>query len=152
MVETVVAMGICAFALSAFYAATGQALHIVKSGREATCASELLQQRMERFRATNPWANLTAPSTVSTIVTPATEIGSSVPGAREVFTISDYPADGNSFTVTRDSSGTVTTSGSALPTTQRCVLISARVTWTGWAGLTRARFLTSIITKGGITP
>jgi type II secretory pathway pseudopilin PulG len=152
LVETMVAMGICGFALSAFFVATGQAVHIVKSARETGCASELLQQRMERFRAANPWANLTSPSSVSSMVTAATEIGSSIPGATETFTISDYPADGNSFTVTRSSSGTITSSGAALPTTQRCVLVNSLVTWTGWSSLNRTRTLTSIITKGGVTP
>jgi type II secretory pathway pseudopilin PulG len=152
LVDAMLATAICGFAITALFAATGQALHVVKAAREAGCASELLQQRMERFRASSPWSNLASPSTAATMVSTATEIGPSLPGATEIFTFSDYPSDGNSFTVTRNAGGTVTTTGSALPSTQRCVAISGKVTWTGWSGLNRSRTLLTIITKGGITP
>jgi type II secretory pathway pseudopilin PulG len=152
LLETIVAIGICGFALTAFFVATGQALHIVKGGRDVSCASEVLQERMESFRAANPWENLITPATFSSLVTNATEIASSLPSATESFTISDYPADGNSFSVNRSATGTIATSGAALPAAQRCILVTAQVSWTGWSALVRTRTLTSIITKGGLAP
>ncbi len=161
LVDAMLATAICGFALTALFAATGQALHVVKSAREAGCANELLQQRMEAFRSYTPpplpvisasWSNLLSPTAASKFLTNATAIGSSLPGASETFTISDYPNATNTFTISRSASGAVTTTGSALLTSQRCVKITGQVTWNGWAGLNRSRNLQTIITKSGIMP
>ena len=152
LVETVVALAMCGFSVSAFYAATGQAMHIAKGAREVVCGSEILQQRIEGFRKASPWSNLTTPAAFSNLVAGTTAMNTNLPGASETYIVSDYPADGNSFTVTRSASGALSTTGSALPSSQTSVLVACTVTWTSWARTTHTRTIRTIISQGGLAP
>jgi len=152
LVETLVASAMCGFTVSAFYAATGQAMHIAKAAREVACGSEILQQRIEAFRKASPWTNLTTPSTFSSLVSGTTAMNTNLPGASESYVVSDYPADGNSFSVTRAANGTLSTTGGALPSTQTSILVVATVKWTGWARTTHTRTIRTIISQGGLAP
>ena len=46
LIEVLVAMMLSVLALTAFYASSGQAIRIVKSGKETALASQLLQERI----------------------------------------------------------------------------------------------------------
>ena len=68
LVEVVIAMMITVIAITAFYSSAGQALRIMKAGKEVALASEILQERMETLRAAPLWTSVTAPGGVGTAV------------------------------------------------------------------------------------
>lgn len=177
---------ICGAAITMFFVATGHALHVAKTGRDISCASEILQERVEFFRGFtsdytgSAWETLLAqaklaglPDFPSSLVL-SSEVQATLPNATQTFTVSDsFPGGGGlpgggtglSYTLTINPDGTYTTSGSDLSTTQRCVCVTATVTWitdTGGAkwmtvngntvAHTLSRSITTIITKNGLSP
>jgi hypothetical protein len=186
LIETMMAVLICGAAITMFFVATGHALHVAKTGRDISCASEILQERVEFFRGftsdspKSSWESLLTQSKLaalpdfSTSSTLSSEVQSTLPNATQTFTVSDsFPSGGGlpgggtglSYTVTVSPGGTITTSGSDLSAAQRCVCVTATVTWltdTGgakWVTVNGntvthnlSRSITTIITKNGLSP
>ena len=114
LIEVLVAMMLSVLALTAFYASSGQAIRIVKSGKETTLASQLLQERIEALRAAPLWTSVTTSTGVSAVINSATLTAANFPDATETVTIASYPAGGTPIVVTRTPAGTITTSGASL--------------------------------------
>jgi type II secretory pathway pseudopilin PulG len=150
LVETVVALGVAVAAMTAFFASAGQAIRVLKSGKETASASLLLQQRTEALRANRLWSNITTVGGFTKLITNAAAASPGLPGATEMFTVSAYPPDGSSFTITRDSSGAISTAGASLASSQRCVKVRAQLSWIGVGKLSRNRAQATLLAKGGI--
>jgi hypothetical protein len=149
LVETLVAMGVTVMSLAGFYLASGQAVRIVRAGKEMGCASEMLQQRIEDFRYTPPWTNLTTVAGITSVVSTSTAISQNLKGVTETFTVVPYPAGGTPLVVTRSSDGTITSSGSDL-SAQRCVKLTVAASWKGVSNAVRTRQMSTIVAKGGL--
>ena len=149
LVEVVVAMMVTVIAITTFYASAGQAVRIMKAGKETVLGSQLVQQRMEALRAAPLWTSVTTPDGLRSEVAGATLSGPNLPGATETFTVTSYPSGGTPIVVTRSPTGTVTSSGSSL-SAQYCVRLTVRVNWTGIGNVARSRQMSTIITKGGL--
>lgn len=149
LVETMIAMMVTAMCLLGLYGASSQAIRIVRTGKQIAAASQMLQQRIEYFRYTPPWSNITTAAGITALVTGATTTAANFPNATETFTVSPYPAGGTPLVVTRGPSGAITSSGSDLPA-QTCVKLTVTVTWNGIGGSPRSRQVSTIMTKGGI--
>jgi type II secretory pathway pseudopilin PulG len=150
LVETVVALAVSVSAMAAFFASAGEAIRVLKIGKETASASRLLQQRTEALRANKLWSNITTVTSFTRLVSNAAAIYPGFPAATETYTVSAYPPDGTSFTVTRNAGGTISTSGAPLPASQRCVKIRAQISWTGVGKLSRNRTQATLLAKGGI--
>lgn len=149
LVEVLVAMMLSVLALTAFYASSGQAVRIVKSGKETALASQLLQERIEALRSAPLWSSVTTPSGLSTIMTNATSSATNFPGATEAVTIASYPAGGTAIFVARGPTGAIFSSGSSL-SAQKCVKATIEVSWVGVGNKARRRQIATLITKGGL--
>ena len=149
LIEVLVAMMLSVLALTAFYASSGQAIRIVKSGKETALASQLLQERIEALRSAPVWTSVTTPAGVSAVINSATLTAANFPGATETVTITSYPAGGTPIVVSRAPGGTITTSGASL-SAQKCVKLTLQVSWTGVGNLARSRQVATLLTKGGL--
>jgi hypothetical protein len=149
LAETAVAMGVTVVSLLGFYFAAGQAVRIVRSGKEVACASEMLQQRIETFRFTPPWSNLTTVSGITSIVSVPTAASQNLSGVTETFRITPYPAGGTPLVVTRSPNGVITSSGTDL-STHRCVELTVETSWTGSARTPKSRQISTIVARGGL--
>ena len=149
LVEVVVAMMITVIAITAFYASAGQALRIMKAGKETVLGSQLLQQRIETLRSAPLWTSVTTSDGIQSVVSGATQSAANLPGATETVTVTSYPSGGTPIVVTRSASGTFTTSGASL-SAQNCVRLTVRVNWTGVGNVARSRQMSTIVTKGGL--
>ena len=149
LVEVVVAMMVTVIAITTFYASAGQALRIMKAGKETVLGSQLVQQRMEAPRAAPLWTSVTTPAGLASEVAGATQAAANLPGATETFTVTSYPLGRSPLVVTRSPAGTVTTSGSSF-SAQYCVKLTVRVNWTGIGNVARSRQMSTIVTKGGL--
>ena len=143
------AMIVSIISLVGLFAAVGQAIRIVRSGKEIASASQMLQQRLETFRYTPPWTNITTSAGIGTQVTNAAAVSTNFNNATETFTVAPYPAGGTPLVVTRSPAGTLSTTGSDIPS-QRCVKITCGVAWTGVGNIQRTRQMSTIMTKGGL--
>ena len=142
-------MMVTVVAITAFYASAGQALRIMKAGKETVLGSQLLQQRIEAFRSAPLWISVTTPAGISSAVSGATQSAANLQGATETFTVTSYPSAGTPIVVTRSPAGTLTTSGSSL-SAQYCVKLTVRVNWTGVGNVARSRQMSTIVSKGGL--
>ena len=148
LIEVLVSITLSAISLTTFYASAGQAIRIVKSGKDTANASQLLQQRIEVFRSTPQWTKVTTPTGIAALMTPMADSAVNIPGPTETVTVNSYPTPGTPIVVTRTAAGAITRSGANLDT-QKCVKLTIRVTQTV-SGRTRARELSTILTKGGL--
>ena len=149
LVEVMVAMMLSVLALTAFYASSGQAVRVVKSGKETALASQLLQERIEALRSASLWSSITTPAGVRAVLNNATVTASNLPGVTETVTVASYPAGGTPIVVTRSPGGTFSTSGASL-SAQKCVKVTLQVSWTGVANTARSRQIATLIAKGGL--
>jgi len=147
--ETLISIAVTVISLVAFFAATSQAIRIVRSGKEIAAASQMLQQRIETFRYAPPWTNATTPSGIATLIKNAAATSSTFHDATETFTVSPYPAGGTPLVVTRSPDGVISMSGPSMAS-EKCVKFTVAVTWTGLGGAARSRQVSTIMTKGGL--
>ena len=143
------AMMITVIAITAFYSSAGQAVRIMKAGKETVIASQLLQERIEALRAAPLWTSVTVPANLSAVVASSALSAANLPGATETFTVTSYPSGGTSVVVARSPAGSITTSGASL-SAQYCVKLTARVNWTGVGNVARSRQMSTIVTKWGL--
>lgn len=142
-------IAVTVISLAAFFAATAQAIRIVRSGKEIAAASQMLQQRIETFRYSPPWTNATTPTGIQNLIKTAAATASNFPKATETFTVTPYPSGGTPLVVTRNSDGTITTTGPSMAT-EKCVQFTVMVSWTGLGGIQRTRQVSTVMTKGGL--
>ncbi len=144
-----IAIAVSVIALAGLFAAAGQATRIVRSGKEIASASQMLQQRLETFRYTPPWTNITTDAGMRTLITTATATATNFANATETFTVEPYPAGGTPLVITRTPAGALSTTGSDL-SSQRCVKLTVSVSWTGIGNIQRTRQMSTIVTEGGL--
>ena len=149
LIESLVAIGISIIALTGFYGSSGQAMRVLRSGRQTVSASQILQERIETFRTTTRWSSITTPQGITALVTNATSSAANFPAVTETFTVVAYPTAGTPIVVTRSANGTITSSGSTLAT-QSGVKLTVQATWTGNGTTSRTRQLATILTSGGL--
>ena len=148
------AVALSLIAVTAFYASSTQAVRIVRIGKENAFASQLLQERIDAFRATPYWSNVTTSAGISSMVTAATATAANFPKATETITVSTYypaptaPAPAP-LTITRSPTGTITTAG-ATPIPSSAVKVTIKASWTGTGNIARSRQLATIMSKNGI--
>ena len=149
LAETLVAMAVTVISLLGFYAAASQAMRIVRTGKEIAAGSQMVQQRIENFRYTPPWTNVTTVAGISSIESAATVIAANFSSATETVTVEPYPTTGSKLVVTRSPSGAISSSGLDMSSQTR-VKFTVAVSWTGTGNIPRSRQLSTILTKGGI--
>ena len=158
LVETVVTMAITALALSAFFASSAQAIRLIKSGKNRANASQLLQLRMEGLRLNSDWAKITTGAGLQSLISSTAPMAANFPGATEVYTVIPYtlsntplalPAGVTPLVVTRTASGGVTFTGSDL-SSQRAVVVTIQVSWSGVGARLEKNLLSTVISKGGL--
>lgn len=150
LTEILVTLALCVTAMTIFYAASGQAIRLVRAGKESASATQLLQQRLESFHSSTLWKDGASPANLKLLVALTQPALASLPGVEELYTVSGYPSGTPSFTVTRKGNGTITTSGTAIPVSQKCVKISGQVTWKGAWNISRSHTQATILSKGGL--
>lgn len=148
IVETMVAAGITVAALMGFSVSVQQASRLARSGKAVASASEMVQERMESFRYTPTWSNVTTAAGIASVASAPSAIASLFPNVTETFTVQPYPS-GSQLIVTRSPSGTFTNNGVSTGTTS-CVKLTVRATWTAVGSTSRSRELSTIIARGGL--
>ena len=148
LVETMVAAGVTIAALIGFSTSAQQASVIGRSGKAFASATEMLQERIESFRYTPTWSNVTTATGIASIAASPSAIASNFSNVTETFTLQPYPT-GSQLVVIRSPNGTFSNNGVTLPTTT-CVKLTIAATWTAVGQTQRSRQLSTIIAKGGI--
>jgi type II secretory pathway pseudopilin PulG len=160
LAEVLIAIAVCVMFGAAAFATNERLLIALKSQKETTAATMVLQQRMETFRAT-AFSNIGTASYVQANIV-ASPTGSEAPlgNLTETVTVSKYvgdPAVGSGTnTIVRDSSnpsGTITsTNGNLKGMTWGLLRVDILLSWTGANGRTRSRQLSSLFGIGNIAP
>ena len=148
IVEVMVAVVVVVSSVLAFSASVQQASRVARTGKAFASASEMLQERIEAFRYTPTWSNVTTAAGIASLAGPATTVAANFPNVTETFTVEPYPA-GSALVVTRSPTGTFTNNGASLGTT-RCVKLTVVGTWTAAGSTQRTRQIATIIAKGGL--
>ena len=149
LMETVVAVGVTVSSLMAYSASVQEATRVARSGKSFASATEMLQQRIEAFRLTSSWANVTTAGGIATVTAAASPIAVNFPGVTETFTVQPFPS-GTALVVTRSANGTFTNNNVTLPASTNCVRFTATATWTAVGNAPRSRQISTIITRGGL--
>jgi hypothetical protein len=143
-------MGVSILAVGVFYLAVANGLRIVKTAREQSMASLLLEQRLELFRTQPAWTAVISTGGLKGIL--ATELpgAAALPAAVERFTISTYPGDAEAFSGVRNAAGAVSASGTSLPLSQTSIRVTGTVSWGTASRDRRTRTISTVLTKGGL--
>ena len=172
--EVLIAIAVCVIFAVAAFATNERLLLALRSQRETTAASMMLQERMEALRGiyysnlasttatgtTSP-ATMTTADIVQTVTISEAQLGSSL---TETVTISGYwkstgsagyPSDGSVANVwTRSGGSTSATlsspSNSTMATNYDLIQVDITLSWTSANGRTRTRELSSVFGKGNI--
>lgn len=173
--EVLIAIAVSVIFATAAFATNKWLLLALRSQKESTAASMMLQERMEAFRgiyysnaANNVASGTTSPATmtaadiVQTVTTSEAQLGSSL---TETVTVSGYmtttggtgyPGDGstpNQWTRSGGStSPTLAQSNSSIASNYDLIQVDIKLSWTGTNGRTRNRELSSIFGKGNLGP
>ncbi len=174
LAEVLIALAVCVIFAVAAFATNERLLLALRSQKETTAASMMLQERMEAFRgiyysnvASTTASGTTSPATmttgdiVQTVTTSEAQLGSSL---TETVTISGYwtstggagyPSDGSAVNVWTRSGGSTTAtlgspSNSTLATSYDLIQVDIKLSWTSANGRTRTRELSSVFGKGNI--
>ena len=148
------AVGLSVLALGAFYVSSTQAVRIVRVGKENVYASQLLQERMEAFRAAPAWTDITTAAGISTLVATPTSTAANFPQVTESYTVSTYypiptaPAP-SPLRISRAPNGTFTSAG-ATPIPSSAIKVTIQADWVGANRVARSRQLSTIICKNGV--
>ncbi len=148
LVESVIGMALVSLTLSYVFAANSHLLGLLKQGKEGTFATQMIQERVDALRGAL-WDQVTDPSKITQLLTPATVAGASLPGATETIKIEPLANTTNvSGQCVRLPAGTVSSAGSVL-TSRQSVKVTVSVQWNS-RQRTRVRAATTVFTKGGI--
>jgi type II secretory pathway pseudopilin PulG len=164
--EVVVAMGIAVIFGTAAFVTNQRLLFALKSQRESTAATMMLQERMEEFRGV-AYTNIGDPTYVSTNVLGTTTTSEAVlPNVTETIIVGGYmdtagatPSPSPGATPTQNSwrrnaanpTGTpITTPVTALTTSYDLLKVTINLQWTSTDGRSRTRELAAMFGKGNI--
>jgi prepilin-type N-terminal cleavage/methylation domain-containing protein len=150
LLETMVALGVTAIGLAAFYAASAHAIHLAKTGKQFADANALLQERIETIRSAPGWSNISTTAGVQALIAPAAVAAGTFAGATETVSVSAYPAATPAFTVTRSSGGAFTTTGAASLAAQKCLKVTVQVNWSGQNNRPFSRRISTVVSKEGV--
>jgi hypothetical protein len=148
IVETMVAAGIAIAAIAGFSASVNQASRLARSGKAFASATAMTEERIESFRSTPTWSNVTTAAGIASVASAPSAIASNFAGVTETFTVQPYPS-GSQLVVTRSPNGTFTNNGVNL-STSKCVKFTVAATWSAGGGATFSRQTSTVITKGGL--
>jgi type II secretory pathway pseudopilin PulG len=171
LAEIGMAMGVAAVFGMAVFASNARLLVALKSQRESTAASMMLQEQMEAFRylgytglATNTTTGTSPPTTAADVVATTTVSEAQLGGGlsntlTETITVSGYMDTSGNVPPTvaaqnqwvRDSShttGNLVSSSATLATAYDLLKVDIQLSWKGANGRTRNRELTSVFGKG----
>jgi hypothetical protein len=143
-----VSVGVTIAALAGLSASTQQATRIARAGKAASSASEMVEERIESFRYTTTWKNVTTAAGIASVASTPAAIASNFPNVTETFSVQPYPT-GSQLIVTRSPTGAFTDNGVDL-STSKCVKFTVTATWMASGSSTRSTQFSSIITKGGL--
>jgi len=161
-----VAIAVCVLFAAAAFQTNQRLLVALKSQKEATAASMMVQERMEKFRGLS-YSNIGDKSYVNTNVIQVKTTSEAVLGnLSETITVSgymntgggigNYPSDGSRANQwVRNStypSGNQTDTNTSLATDNDLLKVDILLTWTSANGRTRTRDLASVFGKGNIGP
>lgn len=153
-VEALIALVICAIAVSGGFLVNSHELAIVKSARETSGACGVLEERVEQLR-TATWKQITDATYLSDgyfAVQPKSIAALS--NYREQIKVSAWPDESAATPLlvekTPKAEPAVLQAGAGLPD-QRMAKVDVRVYWLGRNGRPRMRDLTTIISNGGIS-
>ncbi len=149
LVESIVAIAVGLLAMVVFYVSSSQALRLIRSGKQMANASQLVQMRLETIRLATSWASVTTPSELQKLVTDVAPSSANLSDEAESYIVTPYPSNGSSLTVARSVAGAMSSGGTDL-SSQKCVMVTVTLSWSGPAKSQRKCQLSTIITKGGI--
>jgi len=156
LAEVLIAIAVSVIFAGAAFTTNERLLVALKSQKETTAATMVLQQRMETFRAT-AFSNIATASYVQgSIVANATGSEAPLGNLTETVTISSYaPADGSTPTVVQRNSanptGTIVSTNANLANST-LVRVDVLLSWTSANSRSRSRQLSSIFGIGNIAP
>ena len=140
--------------LTSLFALNSTAMRMLRSAGETTAASQEAQARIEQVRLAN-WPQITKSTWVqntllSQMKTDAV-ISDDLPGMSE--RVEGWREGGTAaaYSVTRDASGTVSTTTAADLSAEDLVYIHVVVSWTSWGGRARSRELVTAVSRWGIS-
>jgi len=171
LAEIGMAMAVAIVFGTAVFASNARLMGALKSQRETTAASMMLQEQMEAFRyigytglATNTTTGTSPPTTAADVVATTTvseaQLGGGISGTlTETITVSGFMDTAGNVPPTvaaqnqwvRDSghtTGNLVSSSATLATNYDLLKVYIQLTWTGANGRTRTRELTSVFGKG----
>lgn len=152
LIESAIAAAVCALFLGSLFTMNTSTMETIKMGREAACASQLLQQRIEAMRIAN-WHQITDATWVRANLLNTEAAGSNgLKNVSETLTLTPYGSSSTDTTqLTRaNGSATIVSQNSSLLTESAIKVIWA-VNFTG-APNDRAstRQTVAILAKGGV--
>lgn len=148
LVETMVAAGVSVAAIAGLSASTQQASRIARAGKDIASASEMIQERIECFRSTPFWRNITTSTGITSVASASTAIASNFQNVTETFRVQPYPT-GSELVVTRSPNGSFTNNGVDV-SASKCVKFTVTATWTASGNNPQSRQFSTIIAKGGL--
>lgn len=152
VVESMVAGVIMAIFLSALFALNGSSLSAIRNAKESTCASQILQQRIEAMRIAN-WHNVTDAVWLKNNLLAKDAPGSSLlKSASETLSLTPYEGTTTGTTTLTRSAGTVSINS------QNTNLLTENAVKVVWTVLYRgspndkiySRQVVAILAKGGV--
>jgi prepilin-type N-terminal cleavage/methylation domain-containing protein len=163
--EVLIAIAVSAAFGAAAFATNERLLVALKTQKETTAASMMLQERMETFRSLS-YSNVADPNYVGTnVVSNHTTSEATLGSLSEQITVSGYvttagaagyPSDGSTpDRWVRNStypSGNQTLSNTTLATSYNLLKVDVLITWKSANGRTRTRDLAAIFGKGNTGP
>lgn len=172
LAEVLIAVAVAVIFGVAAFETNERLLVILKSQRETTAASMMLQERMESFRSLS-YSGLSSYTTSASTVPPATsadvlanstiseaQLGNGINGSlTETVTISGYmDTSGNSPPITTGSTqwvrnashptGNLVSSTSNMASNYDLLQVDIQLSWTSASGRTRQREMTAVFGKG----
>jgi hypothetical protein len=148
LVESMIGMALVTLTLGCMFAANAHVLSLLGQGKEATFATQMIQERLSALRGAL-WDQVTDPAKLSQLLTPATVAGGSLPNATEMIKVEPLVNTTNvSSQCNRTPTGTVSSSGPIF-TSQQSVKVTVSVQWNS-RHKTRTHAATTVLTNGGI--
>jgi hypothetical protein len=152
LIESAIAAAVCALFLGSLFTLNSSTMETIRMAREAACASQVLQQRIEGMRIAN-WHQITDANWIQTNLLNTDAAGSSgLKNISETLTLIPYGSSSTATTQLTRANGTATivTQNTGL-LTENAVQVVWTVNFTG-APNDRAssRQTVAIIAKGGV--
>jgi len=146
------ACGLIALGLAATYTLNSQSMSTLRMANEESCASQILQQRVEQLRIAN-WQRISSPTWVrDNILNSVADGSASMNGLTETVTIVPYNSASplvNTFTRTGTTVQAAATNASLID--ENSLTIKWSITWKGLpSGKVHKRETLAVLGKGGI--